>query len=91
MGDSTYQGLDEIRSALERLLSKVGTLVGKNVYCLAHADIALLRADYIMNSDEGGVMMRGSSAEIVRRGDDGTWRYIVDHATGASLAPEWPL
>lgn len=90
-GDTTYHGLDEIRNALERLLSRVGTLTGRNVYCLSHGDIALLRADYVMNDDDGAALMRGSSAEIVRRCDDGKWRYIVDHATGASLPPEWPL
>nr|MBA2290762.1 hypothetical protein [Chloroflexia bacterium] len=46
--------------------------------------------DYVMSDEKGAVMMRGSSAEIIRRGDDGTWRYIVDHATGASLPPDWP-
>ncbi|AOY94962.1 hypothetical protein BKK79_24255 [Cupriavidus sp. USMAA2-4] len=35
--------------------------------------------------DSGALALAGSSAEIVRRQPDGSWRYVVDHATGASL------
>lgn len=88
-GDSTYYGLDEIRAALENLLDASGTLDSRNAYCISHGDIALLRADYVMKGHDGATIMQGSSAEVVHRGDDGRWRYIVDHATGASVASDW--
>jgi len=89
-GESTYHGLDEIRVALRNLLDALGAdgrLIGRNVFCLVHGDVALLRADYVAKRRDGTAIMRGSSAEIVYRGSDGIWRYIVDHATGSSLPP----
>lgn len=87
-GDSTYRGLDEIRNALQNLLDALGAdgmLDGRNAYCIVHGDLALLRADYVATRPDGTSIKRGSSAEIVHRGADGVWRYVVDHATGASL------
>jgi uncharacterized protein (TIGR02246 family) len=89
-GESCYHGLDEIRVALRNLLDALGAdgrLDGRNAYCLVHGDVALLRADYVAKRHDGAPIMRGSSAEIVHRGADGAWRYIVDHATGSSLPP----
>jgi len=83
--ERTFHGTDEIETALRDLLRVPGTLTSRNAYCLEHGDLALLRADYAIEGEGGVRPLAGSSAEIVRRGDDGGWRYVIDHAAGASL------
>lgn len=84
IGDNTLRGRQAISRELETLLALPGTMISRNNFCIEHGDIALLRADWIITQD-GQVVARGNSAEIVRRQPDGTWLYIVDHPDGAAL------
>jgi uncharacterized protein (TIGR02246 family) len=52
--------------------------------CLQQMDTALVRSDWTLNAPDGTVAMAGSSAEILRKGADGLWRFIIDDATFAS-------
>ena len=45
-------------------------------------DIALLRNDWNVNSDDA--QLASSAAEIVRRQSDGTWLSVIDHPFGSS-------
>lgn len=83
--DSKCTGKDEIAAALRKLLDIPGRMVSKNNFCIEHGDLALLRADYGFVQEDGSWEVSGSSAEIVRKQADGSWLYVVDHATGASL------
>jgi len=78
-------GKADIARTLKPLLDLRGTMTSRNVYCLIHGDIALLRADWHIEDDAGHRIAAGSSAEVCRRQPDGTWRYLIDHAVGASL------
>ncbi|WP_275187824.1 nuclear transport factor 2 family protein [Bradyrhizobium sp. CSA112] len=78
-------GLDAIAGDLQRLLQAPGTLTSRNNFCVQHSDVALLRADWELRTQDGSIVASGSSAELVRRQSDGTWRYVIDHAVGASL------
>ncbi|AOZ02162.1 hypothetical protein BKK81_22940 [Cupriavidus sp. USMAHM13] len=80
-----FEGAGQIAGALGQLLVVPGTMRSLNNFCLQHGELALLRADYAIHDDSGALVLAGSSAEIVRRQPDGSWRYVVDHATGASL------
>ncbi|MCT7373790.1 YybH family protein [Chelativorans salis] len=80
----THTGHAAIRAELTALLQAPGTMTSRNNFCLVFEDIALLRADWMLEHG-GQTIASGSSAEIVRRQDDGRWLYIVDHAMGASL------
>lgn len=75
-----------IAEELSRLLQAPGTMTSRTRFCIVHGDLALLRADWDLVADDGSVVASGSSAEVVRRQDDGTWRYVIDHAIGAGLA-----
>ena len=77
-------GADAIADALRRLLQAPGRMTSTNSFCIAQGDLALLRADWEI-VDDGGTVASGSSAELVRRQPDGAWRYVIDHAVGASL------
>jgi ketosteroid isomerase-like protein len=77
-------GLAAIASELQHMLQAPGTMTSRNNFCIIHGDLAL-RADWDLVADDGSVVASGSSAEIVRRQTDGTWRYVIDHAAGAGL------
>lgn len=83
--DATLAGHAQIATALQALLTLPGTMVSVNNFCMEAQGIALLRADWTLRGDNGDVLASGSSAEVVRRQADGSWRYLFDHAVGASL------
>jgi len=83
--ERTARGKTEIAAELRALLQTPGTMISRNNFCIEHGDIALLRADYAIRDATGTIILSGSSAEIARRQADGSWLYVVDHATGASL------
>lgn len=85
--ERTFHGSAEIAQALRDLLAVPGTMTAHNVFCIEQDEIALLRADYVINDEDGARLLSGRTAEIVRRGADGCWRYVIDHAAGASLPP----
>lgn len=80
----SFTGLDAITEELTRLLTAPGTMISRNNFCVCHGDIALLRADFALRDGERTIVA-GSTAEIIRRQDDGSWLYLIDHAAGASL------
>ncbi len=96
---ATAEGPDQVGLAaveetlaglLAGLLALPGRMTSRNRFCLVHDDLALLRADWILVSDDGETLASGSSVELVRRQADGFWRYVIDHAVGASLPPLLP-
>lgn len=78
-------GLSAIEQELARLLQAPGRMTSRNNFYLVQGDLALLRADWDLVTEDGVVVVSGSSAEVVRRGPDGAWRYVIDHAAGAGL------
>lgn len=85
-----HRGHASIVEALAPLLAVPGTMTSDNNFCLRVGDLALLRADWVLRSPQGQVLAQGSSAEVLRRQDDGSWCYLIDHAAALSaprLAP----
>ena len=83
--NETQIGFEAIGRELQQLLQAPGTMTSRNNFCIEHGDLALLRADWDVVAGDGAIIASGSSAEIARRQPDGTWRYVIDHAVGASL------
>lgn len=83
--DTNLAGLAAIGNALEQLLQIPGRMTSRNHFCIVQGDLALLRADWDLTSEDGSVAASGSSAEVVRRQPDGRWLYVIDHAVGAGL------
>ena len=87
-GDSVdLTGLASIEKAPMQLLQVPGRMTSRNHFCIAHGDLALLRADWNVVDNDGTIVVSGSSAELVRKQVDGRWLYAIDHAVGASLPP----
>jgi ketosteroid isomerase-like protein len=51
---------------------------------VVNGDIALTHGKWRL-TPEAGDAMEGSTAEVVRKGADGTWRYAVDNPWGSSV------
>lgn len=84
VGDTVVTGLESIGTELKKFLAAPGSIEGVNNFHLVLGDIALLRADWLLRDDSGNVLMSGSSAELIRKQADGSWKYAVDHASGSS-------
>lgn len=71
----------EIRAALGAMLSLGPTMVVNPGQVLVAGDVALVQNDWSMTGtapDGTTVTQGGRSADVVRRGADGTWRVLID-------------
>jgi uncharacterized protein (TIGR02246 family) len=85
-GEVSY-GLDAVRKAFQWLDGFVGKAEIENQYCIVCGDTALVRAVWRVRGtgkDGRSIESSGLSAEVLRRGADGFWRFIVDHPFGGN-------
>jgi ketosteroid isomerase-like protein len=78
----------EIAARLERDIKLGLPLVAKVRHVFVAGDIAQIVADWSIDgtsSDGKYVHLRGSACDIVRRGADGRWRYIIDNNQGTAV------
>jgi uncharacterized protein (TIGR02246 family) len=52
--------------------------------CHENGDTAIVRTDWTLSAPDGSLAMQGASAEVLRRGADGHWRFVIDDATFSS-------
>jgi len=73
-------GTTGIREALQGFLALKGTVTFEAPEVAEYGDIALVHARWRMTGSgpEGPVEMGGYTSEVVRRGPDGTWKYVID-------------
>ena len=83
-GTTTARGLAEIEKALSPFFDEPFKITVECVACHQSGDTALVCSDWKLTAPDGSVAMAGASAEILRRGADGRWRFVVDDATFAS-------
>jgi uncharacterized protein (TIGR02246 family) len=77
------RGSDEIRGALTGFIQIGGVMEVKTVDIVTAGDHALTRTAWsIVNGNQTTVQANG--LEILRKGSDGAWRFLVDHPFGAS-------
>jgi uncharacterized protein (TIGR02246 family) len=83
-GVTVARGKGEIEQTMTPMLD--GPLKIAIACTCAHqsGDIALVRSDYTLTAPDGSVAMKGASAEVLRKGSDGLWRFIIDDASFAS-------
>jgi ketosteroid isomerase-like protein len=83
-------GLDEVRNVWADLVALGGRVRMVTRYAVESGDIALVSNDWTLEID-GNPVASGATAEVARRQDDGTWRYVVDNPFGAvSQSPGLP-
>jgi uncharacterized protein (TIGR02246 family) len=80
----TVRGHDAIRGQREGFIALGGTISMVTRHAVEVDDIALLRNDWHFVAD--GMEFSSRTAEVARRQDDGTWRYVIDHPYGGAEA-----
>jgi uncharacterized protein (TIGR02246 family) len=83
-GESKAVGLQQIEGALAGFLSAPLKFKGHYVNVHVSGDTALARMKYELIDEAAGTTTAGVSTEVMRRGPDGLWRFIIDDAGGGS-------
>jgi uncharacterized protein (TIGR02246 family) len=84
-GEKTVTGLPALRDVFAQLTAVRPRMELTNEYCIVCDDTALVRARWKLqwrDSTKQVHIKQGHSSEVLRRGSDGVWRYIIDHPTG---------
>lgn len=83
----------EIAAELERDLSLGLPLKAKARHVFVAGDIAQIVLDWSIDGtgpDGEHVHVEGSASDVVRRGADGRWRYLIDNALGTAVRLRQP-
>jgi ketosteroid isomerase-like protein len=83
-GAVQVHGKSEIEKALAPMLASPGKAICKCVSCWQAGDTALVRNDWQMVDAKGAVVMKGLSAEVLKRDPTHGWRFLIDDATYVS-------
>jgi uncharacterized protein (TIGR02246 family) len=78
-------GTDAVRQVLQGFLALKGTMALRSRRVLQNGDVALLIADWTLagtGADGNPVTIGGTTADVVRRQADGTWRFAIDNPLG---------
>ena len=84
----TVSGLDHVREALEGFIALNGSITMADPYIVQGPDLAFLASRW---SFEGtgpngeSVSLEAVSADVVRLGADGAWRFALDNPYGDAL------
>ena len=81
----TVQGTPAIHDALERFVALEPTLSGEIQGVRMGGDVALVMNRWSLrgHGPDGPVEMGGTSADVLRRQPDGSWRVLIDDPWGA--------
>jgi ketosteroid isomerase-like protein len=77
------QGHDAIRAVWDGFVALGGRLTMTTRYAVEHGDHALLSNQFVMVI--GDMEVSAATAEVARRGADGTWRYVIDNPDAAGV------
>jgi ketosteroid isomerase-like protein len=81
-------GLAEMATDLEYLLSSGLPLKANARHVYTNDDIALIILDWAIDGtgpDGTHVHFHGSASDVLRRGTDGIWRYVIDNNQGTAV------
>jgi uncharacterized protein (TIGR02246 family) len=81
----TVSGTDAIRSALTGFLALRGQMTITTLRIVPSEDVALLHGTWtLIGTDPDGkaVELKGRNTEVLRRQQDGSWRFIIDNPFG---------
>ncbi|HEX3542487.1 MAG TPA: nuclear transport factor 2 family protein [Acidimicrobiales bacterium] len=79
------QGSEQIRRALEFLLSMKPALIGIPERVVAAGDVALVCGRWTMQGtgpDDNPLRLAGKFTDVVRRQADGRWLFVIDNPYG---------
>lgn len=84
----TVSGIDRVREALEGFIALNGTITMADPHIVQGPDLAFLASGWSFEGtdpDGQAVILEGVSADVVRLGADGVWRFALDNPYGDAL------
>jgi ketosteroid isomerase-like protein len=82
------QGTAALREALNEFLALKPTLIPEKKKLVTAGDIALSVVQWSLRGkgpDGQAVQMNGTTADVLRRQADGSWRFVIDNPWGAGI------
>jgi ketosteroid isomerase-like protein len=79
-----FVGLPAIREVLQAYLDTGATITMNESVAFEAGELALVHWSWTMNFTDGRVA-EGATAEVLRRQDDGSWRFVIDNPDGPAL------
>lgn len=83
-GAETARGHAAIGALMAPMLESPLKISARCSFCHENGDTAIVRTDWTLTAPDGSTAMQGASAEVLRRGADGLWRFVIDDATFSS-------
>jgi uncharacterized protein (TIGR02246 family) len=85
---TTVTGTERIREVLERFAALKPTLTGEIQAVREGGEVALVLNRWHLDGQgpEGPLEMSGTSADVLRRQEDGSWRVLIDDPWGGSIS-----
>lgn len=80
------QGLDLIEELFTPFVQAKGNLISDVTGELINGDTALLQANWRVESSDGSIIAQGSSTEVAKQKEDGSWVYYIDCPSGPPAA-----
>lgn len=80
------EGTDQVREALKGFLALNGPIDLRPISIMQSGDLALIVSHWSLDGtgpDGTPLSLASNTVEVVRRGDDGSWRYVIDNPWGA--------
>ena len=79
-----FVGLSEIREVLKGYLETGATITMNDSVVFEAEELALVHWSWTMDFPDGRVA-EGATAEVLRRQDDGSWKFVIDNPDGPAL------
>lgn len=79
-----FVGLPAIREVLQGYLDTGATITMNDSVVFEAEELALVHWSWTMNFTDGRVA-EGATAEVLRRQDDGSWKFVIDNPDGPAL------
>lgn len=80
------EGTEQVREALQGLIALGGPIDLRPVEILKSGDLAVVVSHWTLEGtgpDGNPLSLASNTLEVIRRGDDGAWRYVIDNPWGA--------
>lgn len=76
------KGLDAVRASFAPLIAQRPKLTSRVTGELIHGTTALLQAEWRLEDSDGKLIFGGSSTEVAKQNQDGSWVYYMDCPNG---------
>jgi ketosteroid isomerase-like protein len=80
------EGTEQVRGVLQGMMALGGPIDLRPVEILKSDDLALVISHWTLEGtgpDGNPLSLASNTVEVIRRGDDGSWRYVIDNPWGA--------